>query len=132
MQGYQLTRRASRIGFDWHDIEGVIAKLQEELSELGAARAVQSPEQIEDEMGDVLFAAVNLARFLKIDPEIALKRTNAKFTSRFREMERLARVSGRSLADVPRSEMELLWDQAKASERGKASRVSGKKAAARP
>jgi len=132
LQGHQLTRRASRIGFDWDDIEGVIAKLQEELSELGAARTGQSAEQIEDELGDVLFAAVNLARFLKIDPEIALKRTNAKFTSRFREMERLARVSGRALGDVPRSEMELLWDQAKASERGKAPRVSGKKAAARP
>jgi MazG family protein len=132
MQGYQLTRRASRIGFDWDDVEGVITKLQEELSELGAARTVQSPEQIENELGDVLFAAVNLARFLKIDPEIALKRTNAKFKSRFREMERLARVSGRALADVPRSEMELLWDQAKASERGKPSRVSDKKAAARP
>jgi len=132
MQGYQLTRRASRIGFDWDDVEGVITKLQEELSELGVARTVQSPEQIENELGDVLFAAVNLARFLKIDPEIALKRTNAKFKSRFREMERLARVSGRALADVPRSEMELLWDQAKASERGKPSRVSDKKAAARP
>ncbi len=132
MQGYQLTRRASRIGFDWDDVEGVITKLQEELSELGAARTVQSPEQIENELGDVLFAAVNLARFLKIDPEIALKRTNAKFKSRFREMERLARVSGRALGDVPRSEMELLWDQAKASEQGKPSRVSGKKAAARP
>ncbi len=132
LQGYQLTRRASRIGFDWDDIEGVTAKLQEELSELGAARTGQSAEQIEDELGDVLFAVVNLARFLKIDPEIALKRSNAKFTSRFREMERLARVSGRALADVPRSEMELLWDQAKASEQGKPSRVSGKKAAARP
>jgi len=132
MQGYQLTRRASRIGFDWDDVEGVIAKLQEELSELGAARTAQSPEQIENELGDVLFAAVNLARFLKIDPEIALKRTNAKFTSRFRVMERLARASGRALADVPRSEMELLWDQAKASEREKLSRVSGKQAAARP
>jgi len=132
MQGYQLTRRASRIGFDWDDVEGVITKLQEELRELGAARTVQSPEQIENELGDVLFAAVNLARFLKIDPEIALKRTNAKFKSRFREMERLARVSGRALGDVPRSEMELLWDQAKASERGKPSRVRSKKAAARP
>src|SRR5882724_6943128 len=79
MQGYQLTRRASRIGFDWDDVEGVIAKIQEELGELRDARAVQSPEQIENELGDVLFAAVNLARFLKIDPEIALKRTNAKF-----------------------------------------------------
>jgi tetrapyrrole methylase family protein/MazG family protein len=132
MQGYQLTRRASRIGFDWDEVEGVIAKLQEELSELDAARAAQSRERIEDELGDVLFAAVNLARFLKVDPEIALKRTNAKFTSRFREMERLARSSARALADVPRSEMELLWDRAKASELEKSSPVLAQKARVRP
>jgi MazG family protein len=132
MQGYQLTRRASRIGFDWDDVEGVIAKLQEELTELRTARFAQSAEQIEDELGDVLFATVNLARFLKVDPEIALKRTNAKFTSRFREMERLARASGHALADVPRSEMELLWDQAKASELEKSSPIRASKAAVRP
>jgi MazG family protein len=132
MQGYQLTRRASRIGFDWDDVEGVIAKLQEELSELGAARTIPSTEQIEDELGDVLFAAVNLARFLKVDPEIALKRTNAKFISRFREMERLARASGRTLADVPRSDMELLWEQAKAAEVKKSLAIGAGKAAVRP
>ena len=132
MQGYQLTRRASRIGFDWADVEGVIAKLQEELSELSAARTLQSSQQIEDELGDVLFAAVNLARFLKVDPEIALKRTNAKFTSRFREMERLARASGRALADVPRSEMELLWERAKAAEVEKSLAIAAGKAAVRP
>jgi MazG family protein len=132
IEGYQLTRRASRIGFDWDEVEGVIAKLQEELSELSAARAAQSPEQIEDELGDVLFAAVNLARFLKIDPEIALKRSNAKFISRFQEMERLARASGRALADVPRSEMELLWVQAKAAEFAKSSPIHMRKAAVQP
>ena len=132
MQGYQLTRRASRIGFDWDDVEGVIAKLQEELSELGAARSAQSSEQIEDELGDVLFAAVNLARFLKVDPEIALKRSNAKFTSRFQEMERLARASGRALANAPRSEMELLWERAKAAEVAKSLAMGARKPAVRP
>ena len=132
MQGYQLTRRASRIGFDWDEVEGVIAKLQEELSELGAARSAQSSEQIEDELGDVLFAAVNLARFLKVDPEIALKRSNAKFTSRFQEMERLARASGRALANVPRSEMESLWERAKAAEVEKLSAMRAGKTAVRP
>jgi len=86
MQGFQLTRRASRIGFDWDSVEGVVRKLQEELAEL---RTAQSSRQIEGELGDVLFAAVNLARFLKVDPEIALKRTNANYFA-FREMERLA------------------------------------------
>ena len=128
MQGFQLTRRASRIGFDWDNVGGVVEKLQEELGEL---RNAQSSRQIEEELGDVLFAAVNLARFLKVDPEIALKRTNAKFSSRFREMERLAHASGRALADVPRNEMESLWDQAKISENNH-SRPRAKKAATRP
>ena len=129
MQGFQLTRRASRVGFDWENVDGVIEKLHEELGELRKAKTAQAAEQIEDEIGDVLFAAVNLARFLKVDPEIALKRTNAKFTSRFQKMERMARDTGRKLADVPREEMESLWDQAKMLERAKASSVSAKKAA---
>jgi MazG family protein len=123
MQGFQLTRRASRIGFDWENVEGVVEKLQEELGELRKAQTAESAKQIEDEIGDVLFAAVNLARFLKVDPEIALKRTNAKFTSRFREMERLALGSGRALADVPRAEMEALWERAKAAERKQAAQA---------
>src|SRR5205807_5970725 len=116
MQGFQLTRRASRIGFDWDNVEGVVEKLQEELAELGKAHTAQSHQQVEEELGDVLFAAVNLSRFLKVDPEIALKRANAKFSSRFRAMERLAHAFGRALADVSRNEMESLWDQAKMSE----------------
>jgi tetrapyrrole methylase family protein/MazG family protein len=132
MQGFQLTRRASRIGFDWDNVGGVVDKLQEELAELRKAQSAQSSRQIEEELGDVLFAAVNLARFLKVDPEIALKRTNAKFSSRFREMERLAHASGRALADVPRNEMESLWEQAKISENENHSRPRAKRAATRP
>jgi len=129
MQSFQLTRRASRIGFDWDNVEGVIEKMHEELGELHNAREVQSARQVEEEVGDVLFAAVNLARFLKVDPEIALKRTNAKFSSRFREMERLAGMSGRKLADVLRGEMESLWARAKDSEKTQVSRA--RKAAAK-
>jgi tetrapyrrole methylase family protein/MazG family protein len=128
MQGFQLTRRASRVGFDWENVEGVVEKLQEELGELRKARESQSAEQVEEEVGDVLFAAVNLARFLKVDPEIALKRTNAKFSSRFREMERVTNASGRKLVDVPRGEMESLWDRAKSAEQETASRSPGRKA----
>jgi len=131
MQAFQLTRRASRIGFDWDNVAGVLEKLHEELTELSKAQSAQSAQDIEDELGDVLFAAVNLARFLKIDPEIALKRTNAKFTSRFREMERLARISGRFLAGVPRKEMESFWDQAKLSDRDRTPRGSAGKATTR-
>lgn len=116
MQGFQLTRRAARIGFDWQNVEGVLEKLAEESSELRGAIAAKSAEKIEEEMGDLLFAAVNVARFLGIDPEIALKKANRKFTVRFREMERLARESSRKLADVPRGEMETFWDRAKGAE----------------
>jgi len=131
MQGFQLTRRASRIGFDWDNVEGVVEKLQEELAELGKAHTSQSHQQVEEELGDVLFAAVNLSRFLKVDPEIALKRANAKFTTRFREMERLARASGRSLSAVPREEMESFWNQAKESEQQNAARGAAKRISTR-
>ena len=129
MQGFQLTRRASRIGFDWDNVEGVIEKLQEELGELQKARESESAQQIEEEVGDVLFAAVNLARFLKVDPEIALKRTNAKFAARFQKMERVAQASGRKLTDVPRNEMETLWDRAKVSEQSAGQAANARKTA---
>ncbi|HEY2545447.1 MAG TPA: hypothetical protein VGI46_05235 [Candidatus Acidoferrum sp.] len=72
----------------------------------------------EEEMGDLLFAAVNLARFLHVDPEIALKKANAKFSARFRAMEELASKSGAALADVPRAQMEEFWETAKRAEKG--------------
>ena len=113
MEGFQLTRRASRIGFDWDSAEGVLDKLLEESAELQHALQAESATKIEEEMGDLLFAAVNLARFLHVDPEIALKRANAKFASRFREMERMARESGSELANVPRPTMEEFWERSK-------------------
>ena len=113
MEGFQLTRRASRIGFDWDSAEGVLEKLAEEAAELKKEIAAGDKKRAEEETGDLLFAAVNLARFLHVDPEIALKRANAKFAARFREMERMARESGRELADVPRAEMEEFWERAK-------------------
>jgi len=130
MQGFQLTRRVSRIGFDWENVEGVVQKLHEELTELQKAREGPSARQVEEELGDVLFAAVNLARFLKVDPEIALKRANTKFAARFREMERMARDSGQALADVPRAQMESLWEQAKNAEKS-AARSRARKTAGR-
>ena len=113
MEGFQLTRRAARIGFDWENAEGVLDKLAEEASEVRAALQDKSPRAIEEEIGDLLFAAVNLARFLGVDPEIALKRANAKFAARFRGMESSARATGRELATVPRPEMEELWNRVK-------------------
>jgi tetrapyrrole methylase family protein/MazG family protein len=116
LEGFQLTRKASRIGFDWEDAGGVFDKLLEETEELKKASKEQNQLKTEEELGDLLFAAVNLSRFLKIDPEIALKKANRKFSRRFREMERLARKGGREFKDLPRGEMEALWDTAKQAE----------------
>jgi len=116
MEGFQLTRKASRIGFDWQDAGGVFEKMQEEAEELRKALQKQDHREMEEELGDLLFAAVNLSRFLKLDPEIALKKANAKFLRRFRAMEGLARKSGRQFKDVAREEMEKLWEAAKKSE----------------
>jgi tetrapyrrole methylase family protein/MazG family protein len=116
LEGFQLTRKASRIGFDWEEAGGVFEKLVEETEELKKASQEQDHQKVEEELGDLLFAAVNLSRFLKIDPEIALKKANAKFSRRFREMERLARKNGREFKDLPRADMEALWDATKRAE----------------
>ncbi|HZS72207.1 MAG TPA: nucleoside triphosphate pyrophosphohydrolase [Candidatus Acidoferrum sp.] len=120
LEGFQLTRRAARIGFDWNSALEVAEKVREELDELTAVAAAKANsadrDLAEEEVGDLLFAAVNLARFLDIDPEIALKKANQKFSRRFRDMERRASNSGRALAGVPRAEMEAFWDAAKKSE----------------
>src|SRR6202140_3824893 len=116
LECFQLTRKASRIGFDWDEVEGVFEKLFEETKELKKASKEQNQPRVEEELGDLLFAAVNLSRFLKIDPEIALKKANAKFSRRFRAMEGLARKNGREFKDLPREEMEAFWTAAKKSE----------------
>jgi len=113
LEAYQLTRRAARIGFDWEDFAGLVAKLGEETAELREAAGSADVRRQEEEAGDLLFVAVNVARYLGVDPEIALKRANRKFAARFRAMEEAAARSGRALADVPRAEMEALWDAAK-------------------
>jgi MazG family protein len=120
LEALQLTRKAARVGFDWGAVDGIFEKLQEETRELhevlGASE--KSAARIEGELGDILFVAVNLARFLDVDPEIALKKSSGKFARRFREMERIARERGTTFAQVPRGEMEALWEAAKVGERG--------------
>lgn len=118
LEGLQLTRRAARIGFDWENVEGVLDKMGEETGELRRTLDAKDAVRTEEEMGDLLFATVNVARFLHIDPELALKKANAKFAARFRWMEEIAAGSGRVLADVPREEMEELWEAAKRGEEG--------------
>ena len=138
LEAYQMTRRAAHIGFDWENLEGIFEKIDEEKRELLQARAARrvsreseggskrpvkrasSPAgaqhaKLEEEAGDLLFAAVNVARFLGVDPEIALKKANRKFRDRFNFMEAAARRENRRLADLPRERMEALWNEAKSS-----------------
>ena len=113
----KLQRRAARVGFDWPDLAPVIDKLEEELAEVKAELAANAPpERLADEMGDLLFAAVNLARHLGVDGESALRRANQKFERRFRAIESALRAAGRNLEDASLDEMEALWEAAKASE----------------
>jgi MazG family protein len=116
LEAYQLTRRASHIGFDWESLDGVLEKMSEESRELLAETKGGSGNRqarLEEEVGDLLFAAVNVARFVGVDPEIALKKANRKFQQRFTWMESAARKVGRRLADVPRARMEELWNESK-------------------
>lgn len=117
LEAFQLTRKAARIGFDWPDVEGIFDKLHEESTELREVlHNKDSADRIESELGDILFVAVNLSRFLNVDPEIALHKASAKFTRRFHEMEKIAREQGTSLSEIPRPQLESLWDQSKQRE----------------
>ena len=115
LEAYQLTRRAARIGFDWDSLAAVLDKLSEEQRELASAAAKSSQPRIEEETGDLLFAAVNVARLAGVDPEIALKKANRKFQRRFEWMERAAASQGRPFTKLSRARMEELWNQAKAA-----------------
>ena len=118
----KLQKRGANVGYDWPDATPVIAKLEEELGEVREALAMPpSPERqdaLEDEIGDLLFVAMNLARKAKVDPGAALRRANAKYERRFRRMEALARAQGAEFAALTLSEQEALWQQAKRIERG--------------
>lgn len=137
-EAFQMTRRAANVGFDWKRLEGVLAKLEEEARELRrASRAMRqarnrrgarpktarlrgpgAPARVEEEAGDLLFVAANVARFLGLDPEIALKKANRKFARRFRWMEGEAARRGTPLGRLSAEELDRLWNQAKAAKAG--------------
>lgn len=132
MEAHQLTRRAANIGFDWTRIDELLEKLAEETEELRSALAASAAtragtgksgngsastsasDAVNEEIGDLLFTAANLARFAGLDPEITLKKANRKFTARFQWMEQEAQRRGAPLADTPRETMEELWNASKA------------------
>jgi ATP diphosphatase len=115
----KLQKKAARVGFDWPDMNPVFEKLHEELDEVRAEFANGSdPDRLTDEIGDVLFVCVNLARHAKVDVSRALRHANTKFERRFRRMESLAAASDTTLAGMPLAAQDALWDQVKAEERG--------------
>jgi tetrapyrrole methylase family protein/MazG family protein len=119
MEAFQMTTKAGRVGFDWPDAPAVIAKLDEEVGELKEAvqHGPRDDRAIAEELGDLLFVAVNVARVLGVDPESALKSANRKFRRRFRHVEDGLRERGKKPADADLEEMDALWDEAKQLER---------------
>src|SRR5208283_1820893 len=139
MEAYKLSSRAAHVGFDWPELEGLFAKLEEETAELqeelkalpfkgppvgagiaGSGKPQVAPElrsRLEDEVGDLFFVLVNIARYLSLDPESALRKTNRKFKRRFQWMEDRLHESGRSADQASMEELEALWQRAKAEER---------------
>ncbi|MDA0924736.1 MAG: nucleoside triphosphate pyrophosphohydrolase, partial [Proteobacteria bacterium] len=113
MRAEKLQKRAARVGFDWPDIALVIDKIAEEARELAEARDTLPQDKIAEEMGDLLFVMANLARHLKVDPEDALRRANAKFTRRFAFIEAELAKRGKRPDDSDLAEMDTLWDSAK-------------------
>lgn len=113
VEAQQIASRAAGVGFDWENAEQVVEKLHEELAEFAEARRRASQDELEDELGDILFVIVNLARFAKVDPEQALRRSNAKFRERFGHIERRLAEQGKRLEDSNIQEMEALWQEAK-------------------
>jgi ATP diphosphatase len=109
----KLQKRAARVGFDWPDVRGVRAKITEELAECDAAIEKNDKQKIAEELGDLMFAVANLARFYGLDPEAALRATNDKFTTRFHYIERALEQRGKTLEHSNLDEMETLWQEAK-------------------
>jgi ATP diphosphatase len=117
MRAVKLQKRAARVGFDWPDTGNVIDKIKEESQELVEARDRLSADAVEDEFGDLLFVMANLARHLGVDPEAALRRTNAKFTRRFEAVEAELATRGKRPDDSDLAEMDALWNDVKAREK---------------
>lgn len=109
----KIQSKAAKVGFDWPDINGALDKVREEIDELLEAKAIDDKNKIEEELGDLLFSAVNLGRFLDVDCEEALYRTCEKFIARFKAMEKAATQTGKNFSDMTLQEMDKLWDGAK-------------------
>ena len=113
LEGLKLTKKAAKVGFDWEEMNHIFDKLHEEVAELQKAMETRDAGEIGEELGDLLFVIVNLARRLDVEPETALKKTNRKFRSRFKYIEDELKRQGKTLEDSTLEEMDSLWNQAK-------------------
>lgn len=113
LRAHRIQEKAARVGFDWDCADQVLDKVREEVAEFETAFSRKDSQEMEDELGDVFFALVNMARFIKIDPDRALSRAIARFMSRFRYIEKKARESGKDLVKMSLQEMDELWKEAK-------------------
>jgi XTP/dITP diphosphohydrolase len=110
VKAYRMQEKTAKVGFEWEHVDDVYAKVTEEMEELKDAIKIQNSEKIEEEFGDLLFSLINYARFIKVDPETALEKTNIKFKKRFEYIEKNA---SKSLDEMSLVEMDLLWEKAK-------------------
>lgn len=113
LRARKVTERAAMVGFDWENLDQVLEKVTEELNEFHEALAAKDTRATEDEFGDLLFALVNVSRFLEVNPEEALRKTIGRFINRFHYIEKRLEQEGKSLAETPLEEMERLWNEAK-------------------
>ncbi len=116
LQGQRLQEKAASVGFDWPDIEPVFAKIQEEIGEVKAEILNNNHEQLQNEVGDLLFSVVNLARKLKIDSELAMKSANRKFSSRFKKIENELKKTGSKINEKSLEDLDKIWDSVKKTE----------------
>jgi len=117
VKAYRIQEKARGVGFDWDYVGQVWDKVQEELGELQYEKLNGTPEKIEDEFGDLLFALINYARFIDVNPEDALERTNKKFIRRFNHIEESVNLAGKSMHDMTLAELDVFWNEAKAMEK---------------
>jgi len=115
LEGLKLSKKAAKVGFDWKDISQIFDKLNEETAELKTAMNGRDPGEIAEEIGDLLFVVVNLARRLDVEPETALKKTNRKFRERFKFIEQQLKAADRTLEDASLDEMDELWNESKSA-----------------
>ncbi|MDQ3388168.1 MAG: hypothetical protein M3483_01560 [Gemmatimonadota bacterium] len=118
LRALRIQERVSRLGFDWADPRGGWEKVREEIEEVGAELGEMDRNRLEEEIGDLLFSVVNLARLLEVHPGRALARANARFSARFTEVERLAAERGMVVGEASLEELDALWNEIKHAERG--------------